>query len=228
MPASRKRILLSWSGGKDCAWALHLLRTSPAFADQYEVAGLLTTINQKFSRVAMHGFRVELLEAQARAARLPLWSVPLPWPCTNQAYEEAMSAAYERATGEGVEGIAFGDLFLEDVRAYRISTLAGTGLTPVFPCWGLPTAQLAREMIATGVQAHLTCVDPQQIPASFAGRAFDAELLRDLPPVADPCGERGEFHTFVHAGPMLSGSIAIRAGETVERDGFMYADLLPA
>ena len=219
-----KRILLSWSGGKDCAWALHLLRQDPS----YEVVALLTTINQQFNRVAMHGFRESLLDQQAEAAGLPVWKVPLPWPCSNELYESAMATACARAVAEGLYGIAFGDLFLEDVRAYRIEKLASTGLIPVFPCWGLPTAELARTMIASGLQARLTCVDPRQLSPSFAGRAFDAQLLADLPATADPCGERGEFHTFTHAGPMFSHTIAIRAGETVERDGFLYADLLPA
>lgn len=219
-----KPILLSWSGGKDCAWALHLLRQDPA----YEVVALLTTINQQFNRVAMHGFRESLLDQQAEAAGLPVWKVPLPWPCSNDLYESAMATACARAVAEGLHGIAFGDLFLEDVRAYRIEKLASTGLVPLFPCWGLPTNELARTMIASGLQARLTCVDPRQLNPSFAGRAFDAQLLADLPATADPCGERGEFHSFVHAGPIFSHTIAIRAGETVERDGFIYADLLPA
>jgi uncharacterized protein (TIGR00290 family) len=219
-----KPILLSWSGGKDCAWALHLLRQNP----EYEVVALLTTINQQFSRVAMHGFRESLLDQQAEATGLPLWKVPLPWPCSNDHYESAMATACARAVDEGLHGIAFGDLFLEDVRTYRIEKLAPTGLIPLFPCWGLPTAELARTMIASGVKARLTCVDPRQLNPTFAGRAFDAQLLADLPATADPCGERGEFHSFVHAGPMFSHTISIRAGETVERDGFIYADLLPA
>ena len=216
-------ILLSWSGGKDCAWALYLLRQQPA----YEVVGLLTTINQHFRRVAMHGYREELLDLQAAAAGLRLWKVPLPWPCSNADYEAVMSTACARAVAEGIYGIAFGDLFLEDIRAYREQALAPTGLVPLFPCWQLPTADLARTMIAAGLQARLTCVDPRQLNSSFAGRAFDAALLADLPSTVDPCGERGEFHTFVHAGPMFSHTISIRPGETVERDGFTYADFLP-
>jgi uncharacterized protein (TIGR00290 family) len=219
-----KRILLSWSGGKDCAWALHLLRQNP----EYEVVALLTTINQEFARVAMHGFRESLLDQQAEAAGLPLWKIPLPWPCSNEHYESAMATACARAVDEGLHGIAFGDLFLEDVRAYRIEKLASTGLVPLFPCWGIPTGELARTMIAAGLQARLTCVDPRQLNPSFAGRSFDAQLLADLPATVDPCGERGEFHSFVHAGPMFSHTISIRAGETVERDGFIYADFLPA
>ena len=224
-----KRVLLSWSGGKDSAWALHLLQQQP----EYEVVGLLTTINSHFGRVAMHGFRQDLLEQQAEAAGLPLWPVPLPWPCSNEQYEVAMAAACARAVSERIEAIAFGDLFLEDIRAYREAKLAGTGLEPLFPCWQIPTDQLAREMIASGLRAHLVCVDPRQLDARFAGRLFDQDLLNDLPATVDPCGERGEFHTFVSAGPMFAGSggsrsIEVRRGDVVERDGFVYADLLPA
>ena len=225
----RKRVLVSWSGGKDSAWALHLLLQQP----EYEVAGLLTTINKHFGRVAMHGFRQELLEQQAEAAGLPLWPVPLPWPCSNEQYEAAMAAACARAVSERINAIAFGDLFLEDIRAYREAKLAGTDLEPLFPCWQIPTDQLAREMIAAGLRAHLVCVDPRQLNARFAGRLFDEALLNDLPATVDPCGERGEFHTFVSAGPMFarggcSRSIEVRRGDVVERDGFVYADLLPA
>ena len=200
---------------------------------EFEVVGLLTTINTHFGRVAMHGFRQELLEQQAEAAGLPLWPVPLPWPCSNEQYEAAMATACARAVAEGVDSIAFGDLFLEDIRAYREARLAGTGLEPLFPCWQIPTDQLAREMIAAGLRAHLVCVDPRQLDARFAGRLFDEALLNELPSTVDPCGERGEFHTFVSAGPMFarggcSRSIEVRRGDVVERDGFVYADLLPA
>jgi uncharacterized protein (TIGR00290 family) len=222
-----KPVLLSWSGGKDSAWALHLLRSDPVWASRYEVAALLTTVNQQFARVAMHGFRENLLDLQAEAAGLPIWKVPLPWPCSNEIYEGLMAEACERAVAKGIAGIAFGDLFLEDIRAYRLERLAGTGLEAVFPCWGLPTAELAREMIATGVRAHLTCIDPKHLNRSFAGRAFNEQLLAELPDSVDPCGERGEFHTFVSASPAFSRSIEVRAGEIVERDEFVYADLLP-
>jgi uncharacterized protein (TIGR00290 family) len=221
---SEADILLSWSGGKDSAWALHLLRQDP----KVRVVGLLTTINQHFGRVAMHGFREELVDRQAEAAGLPLWKVHLPWPCSNEVYEAAMAEACERAVAEGIQGIAFGDLYLEEIRAYRVAKLAGTGLEPMFPCWGLPTAELAREMIAAGVLAHLVCLDPRRLDRSFAGRVLDEELLAELPGDVDPCGEGGEFHTFVSAGPIFSGSIEVSAGEVVERDGFVYADLLPA
>jgi uncharacterized protein (TIGR00290 family) len=226
-PAPR-RILLSWSGGKDSAWALHLLRRQP----QYEVAALLTTINQRFRRVAIHGTREELLDLQAAAAGLPLWKVDLPFPCSNADYESRMAQVCARAVAEGFHGIAFGDLFLEDIRAYRIARLAGTGLEPIFPVWtrdlGVTTAALAREMLAAGLRARLTCIDPRALDAWFAGRSFDAALLADLPAAVDPCGERGEFHTFACAGPMFARTISLLPGETVERDNFIYADLLPA
>jgi len=219
-----KRVLLSWSSGKDSAWTLHILREQP----DIEVVGLLTTLNTEFQRVAMHSTRRSVLEAQATAAELPLWAVPLPWPCSNEVYEQRMAEACQRANREHVDAIAFGDLFLQDVRDYRIKQLANTGIEPIFPLWEIPTGQLAREMIARGLRARLTCVDPKQIPASLAGREFDTDLLRDLPVSADPCGERGEFHTCVYAGPMFSGPIPLEAGEMVTRDGFVYADFLPA
>jgi uncharacterized protein (TIGR00290 family) len=226
--SGRRPILLSWSGGKDSAWALHLLRQSPA----YEVVALLTTINEKFRRVAMHGFREELLDLQAEATGLPVWKVALPFPCSNADYESRMAAVCARALAEGLHGIAFGDLFLEDIRAYRIARLAGTGLEPIFPVWcpslGLTTAQLARQMIAAGLRARLTCIDPRHLDPSFAGRSFDAQLLAGLPPAVDPCGERGEFHTFACAGPIFTRTISVTPGAVVERDNFIYADLLPA
>lgn len=222
--SARKKILLSWSGGKDSAWALHLLRQT----SEYDVAALMTTVNQQFQRVAMHGFREELLDLQAASAGLPLWKLSLPWPCSNEIYEAIMREACQRAVAEGFHGLAFGDLFLEDIRQYRIDRLAETGLEPLFPCWGLPTDTLARDMIAAGMDARLTCINPQALEPHFAGRRFDAALLAELPATVDPCGERGEFHSFVCAGPMLSRSIEVRAGEIVQRDGFVYADLLPA
>lgn len=215
-----KRVLLSWSSGKDSAWALHVLRADRTL----EVVGLLTTLNTEFDRVAMHGTRRTVLEAQAAAAGLPLWIVPLPWPCTNEIYEQRMAEVCARAVDEKIDAIAFGDLFLADVRAYRERQLAGTGLEPLFPLWEIPTDALAREMIAGGLRARLACIDTKQLPAQFAGRDFDAALLADMPTAADPCGERGEFHTCVYAGPMFSAPLALRAGEVVERDGFTYAD----
>jgi uncharacterized protein (TIGR00290 family) len=217
----RTRALLSWSSGKDSAWALHVLRAER----DVDVVGLLCTLTVVQDRVAMHAVRRELLEAQARAVGLPLWLVPLPTPCSNREYEEAMGDVLVRARAAGVDAVAFGDLFLADVRRYREERLSGTGVRPLFPLWGRPTGALAREMLAGGIRAHLTCVDPTRLPAAFAGRAWDAALLADLPPAADPCGENGEFHTFVSAGPMFAAPLAVSAGAVVERDGFVFADL---
>jgi uncharacterized protein (TIGR00290 family) len=217
-----KRILLSWSSGKDSAWSLHLLRRQR----EYDVVGLLTTFNEEADRVAMHAVRRELVERQAAAAGLLLWSVPLPWPCSNERYESLMAGACAKAVAEGISGIAFGDLFLEDVRAYRVRQMNGTGLEPIFPVWGLRTRDLAEEMIASGMRAKLTCVDTEKLDRSFVGREFDQALLADLPEGVDPCGERGEFHSFVYAGPMLDGSIETAVGETVVRDQFVFADLV--
>ena len=221
----KPRVLLSWSSGKDSAWALHLLRQRGAV----EVVGLVTTVNEAFGRVAMHGVRAELVQAQADAAGLPLWSVPLPWLCSNDEYETRMRAVVDRARSAGVAAFAFGDLFLEDIRAYRERQLAGTGIEPLFPVWGTPhdTPALARAMIASGLRATLACVDPRHLPPTFAGRAFDLDVLADLPAGVDPCGENGEFHTFCHAGPVFDRPIPVRVGEVVERDGFLFADLLP-
>jgi len=215
-----KRILMSWSSGKDSAWALHLLRKR---AD-CELIGLLTTVNTEFDRVAMHGTRRSVLEAQAEAVGLPLWVVPLPWPCSNEIYETRMREVCRRAVDEGIAGVAFGDLFLRDIRTYRETQLKPTGLEPLFPLWEKPTAALAREMIAAGLRAKLTCIDTKQLPSSFAGREFDAALLSDLAREADPCGERGEYHTCVYAGPMFNAPVALEAGEIVTRDSFAYAD----
>jgi len=218
-----KRVLLSWSSGKDSAWSLHILRQQA-----YEIAGLLTTFNQAADRVAMHAVRRALVEKQAEAAGLPLWSVPLPWPCSNQQYESLMAGVCVKAVREGIEGIAFGDLFLEEIRAYREKQLAGTGLQPVFPVWGIPTDRLAPEMIESGLKAILTCVDPRKLDQRFAGRQFDSRLLLDLPPGVDPCGENGEFHTFVYAGPMFRREIPVAIGETVLRENFVFADVTAA
>jgi len=220
-----KKILLSWSSGKDSAWALRSLRQQ----GEYEVVGLLTTLNAAFDRVAMHSTRRTLVEAQAAAAALPLITIPLPWPCSNEHYEAAMSAACAQAVSNGVEAMAFGDLFLRDIRQYRIDKLKGTGLEPVFPVWGLDTRRLAEEMIAGGLRARLVCVNPKKFPgidpAEFAGREFDTTLLSDLPPGVDPCGENGEFHTAVYAGPMFGEPIPVESGEIVTRDGFVFADV---
>ena len=216
-----KRILLSWSSGKDSAWALHVLKQS----SDCEVAGLLTTFNQAANRVAMHAVRRELVEAQAEAAGIPLWPVELPWPCTNSDYEAAMRSACTRALAEGLEGVAFGDLFLQDVRAYREKQMRETGLRPIFPLWDLPTAELARQMIAAGLRAKLTCVDPKTLDMRFAGREFDERLLAELPAGVDPCGERGEFHSFAYSGPMFTRPLDVALGEVVSRDGFVFADV---
>jgi uncharacterized protein (TIGR00290 family) len=221
MSTTRQRTLLSWSSGKDSAWALHALRSS----SEFEVVGLLTTVNQVADRVAMHAVRSELLRAQADAVGLPLHPVPIPSPCSNAEYEAAMASALARARADGVSVMAFGDLFLEDIRSYREQKLAGTGITPIFPIWGIATDVLARDMIAAGLRARLTCVDPKQLSAGFVGREFDAALLDELPASVDPCGERGEFHTFAYAGPMFRRRLELRGGPVVERDGFVFADL---
>src|ERR1041384_4944309 len=217
------KCLVSWSSGKDSAWMVHVLRQQ----SDIELAGVLTTVNEKYQRVAMHAVRVPLLQAQADALGLPLWQIPIPSPCPNEIYERAMADAVARAVREGVTHMAFGDLFLQDIRRYREEKLAGTGLTPIFPLFGADTPTLAREMVAGGLKARLTCVNPKVLDAKFAGRDFDSALLDDLPASVDPCGERGEFHSFASAGPMSPRPIAITSGEVVERDGFVFADVMP-
>lgn len=217
------KVLLSWSSGKDSAWTLHLLRRQPSV----QVAALLTTFNSQANRVAMHAVRRELLEAQAERTRIPLWAVELPWPCSNLEYEDRMRDACQRATAAGITAVAFGDLFLQDVRDYRIRQLQGSGLEPLFPVWQIPTQELSREMIAAGVKAKITCVDPSKLAKSFVGQDYDLRLLAALPARVDPCGENGEFHTFVYDAPVFSRPIAVRTGEVVERDGFIFADVLP-
>jgi uncharacterized protein (TIGR00290 family) len=223
-PNGLPKVLLSWSSGKDSAWALHVLRER----EDIQVVGLLTTVNEVLGRVAMHAVLVELLHAQAEAVGLPLWQIDLPYPCSNEEYERAMGEAMAYTRREDVGAVAFGDLFLEDVRRYREERMRGTGIEPLFPLWGLPTRQLSRTMVASGLKARVTCVDPKQLPAGFAGSAYDDNFLDELPAATDPCGERGEFHTFVHDGPMFSRPIPARPGEVVERDGFVFADMLPA
>jgi len=214
------KILMSWSSGKDSAWALHVLRR-----DGLAVAGLLTSINETADRVSMHGVRTEILRAQAAAAGLPLTVIPLPWPCTNAVYEARMRAAVDGAVADGFTHVAFGDLFLEDVRHYREERLEGTGLAALFPLWGLPTRALAYEMVAGGIRARISTLDPRVMPRELIGAEFDEALLAALPDHVDPCAERGEFHTCVTAGPMFSAPIAVEAGEVVERDGFVFGDL---
>jgi uncharacterized protein (TIGR00290 family) len=218
------KIVLSWSSGKDSAWALHLLRHRYPGA----VMGLLTTINEAVQRVAMHAVRRDVLEAQAAAAGLPLRIVSIPDPCSNDEYESRMRVCIEQVTREGFTHVAFGDLFLEDVRRYRERNLAGTGLTPLFPLWQIPTRQLADEMIAGGLRARLACVDTRVLDASFAGREFDAALLADLPAGVDPCGENGEFHTCVYAGPMFEQPLPLDTGVAVTRPPFSWRDFTPA
>jgi uncharacterized protein (TIGR00290 family) len=217
-----KRTLLSWSSGKDSAWSLYLLRQQ----NQCEIEGLLTTFNREADRVAMHGVRRRLVEAQAKAAGIPLWDVDLPSPCSNADYERIMKGVCQSAVQAGIECIAFGDLFLADIREYREKQLKGSGLQPIFPVWGLPTQELARSMISAGVKAKLACVDCKCLSPEFVGREFDEKLLFDLPPATDPCGEYGEFHSFVYGGPMFRHELAIAVGEIVSRDRFVFADLI--
>lgn len=220
----KKKTWLSWSSGKDSAWSLYRLRQQP----DIEVTGLVTTVNERHQRVAMHAVRLSLLQAQAEAAGLPLHVVPIPSPCSNEAYEAAMSRLIDKAKENKVTHMAFGDLFLEDIRAYRERQLSGTGIKPLFPLWQIPTDALAREMIASGLKAVITCIDPRHLAPSFAGRTFDAAFLDDLPKQIDPCGERGEFHSFAIEGPMFRHPISVTVGEVVTRDGFVFADLLLA
>jgi uncharacterized protein (TIGR00290 family) len=215
------KILVSWSSGKDSAWMLHVLRQNGAG----EVGALLTSVNETAGRVSMHGVREDVLRAQANATGLPLRTIPLPWPCTNEIYEARLRAAVDRAVADGFTHVAFGDLFLEDVRKYREDRLAGTGLAPLFPLWGLPTPALARDMIAGGLRARLSTIDPRVMPRELIGAEFDEALLAALPASVDPCGERGEFHSCVTAGPMFSKALNIERGDVVEREGFIYGDL---
>jgi len=221
---ARPKALISWSSGKDSSWALHAIRVQ----HEVEVVGLLTTMTSEFSRVSMHGVREALLDAQGHALGLPCTKVRLPWPCSNDVYEREMTMALHAAKAEGVTHVVFGDLFLQDIRAYREAKLAGTGISPLFPLWQRDTRELAREMIDGGLRAILTCVDPSKVDRTFAGRDFDGDLLAALPSGVDPCAENGEFHTFAWAGPMFERPIAVTRGEVVERDGFVFADLMAA
>lgn len=221
MSAGTKKIALCWSSGKDSAWALHVLRQQGGV----EVAALITTFNGAADRVAMHAVRRRLVAAQAERVGVPLWAVDLPSPCSNAEYEAIMRGVCERAAAEGISAMAFGDLFLQDIREYREAQLRGSGLEALFPLWGLPTADLAAEMIRSGVKARVTCVDLRQLDRGFAGREFDAAFLAGLPPTVDPCGENGEFHTFVYDAPVFSSAVEVRSGAIVERDGFVFADV---
>lgn len=217
------RAWMSWSSGKDSTLALHTVRAT----GEVDVVGLLTTVNSTANRVAMHAVRRSLLEAQAHALGLPLHVVELPWPCPNEVYEERMSAAIAAARTSGVDAMVFGDLFLEDVRRYRQESLRGSGITPLFPLWQRPTGAVAQELLSLGVRAVITCVDPKQAPRELAGRWYDEALLASLPSDVDPCGENGEFHTFVVDGPGFARSVDVTVGETVERDGFVFTDVVP-
>jgi uncharacterized protein (TIGR00290 family) len=222
MTPAPQRTLLSWSSGKDSAWSLHLLRQDPAF----RVEALLTSFNEEADRVAMHAVRRELVEMQAERLGLPLWSVELPWPCSNEIYEEKLRGVCRHAVESGITAVAFGDLFLQDIRDYRERQMAPTGLAPVFPVWQIPTRELARELIDTGVKAKITCIDLNKLDASYAGRDYDHEFLQSLPPGVDPCGENGEFHTFVYDAPEFQLPIRVRTGERIARDGFVFADVV--
>jgi uncharacterized protein (TIGR00290 family) len=221
---SPPKAFISWSSGKDSAFALceaHRLGLA-------EIVGALTTVNEEYGRVAMHGVRESLLDRQMAAVGLPVLKVMLPNPCSNEIYQQRMAQACERLLSQGIRHIVFGDLFLEDIRAYREKQLVALGMTPIFPLWRRDTAVLAREMIASGLVAHLVCVDPRRLGAEFAGRRFDSRLLDELPPGVDPCGENGEFHTVVSAGPMFAAPIEVSVGAVVEREGFVFADVAAA
>jgi uncharacterized protein (TIGR00290 family) len=217
------KTLLSWSSGKDSAWALHVLRQRP----EIDVVGLFCTFNEKFSRGAMHAVKTELIEQQAKMTGLPLRLIPIPNQCSDSKYKTIMSEYIQEVKSQNVEAIAFGDLFLEDVRDYRESNLSGTGITPLFPLWGTPTEKLSKDMIASGLKAKITSIDPQYLSEAFAGHEYNAEFLDQLPDNVDPCGENGEFHSFVYGGPMFKEMVHISLGETVKRDGFIFKDLLP-
>ena len=219
----RKRTLLSWSSGKDSAWALHVLRQDPTV----EMSGLFSVLNARFERVSMHSTRTELLCRQAEAAGLPLHTTNLPDPCTNAEYEAIMAESVSALRAKGIECIAFGDLFLEDIRQYRERQLTGTGIDPLFPLWQVPTVELAGQMLAAGLEAYISSVDLKKLPASFAGRRWSRDLLDELPTGVDPCGENGEIHTIVVAGPMFEKRIEVEVGEVVQKNGFAYADIIP-
>lgn len=222
MTASRPKALISWSSGKDSAYALHCVRAT----GEFDVVGALTTVTETFGRVSIHGVRQEILLAQCEAARLPPRIIPLPYPCPNDAYEARMSEAVATAVQDGITHIIFGDLFLRDIRNYREQKLAGSGIIPVFPLWGRATLPLAQAMIADGFEAYLATVDLNRLPAAFAGRRFDRQLLAEFADGIDPCGENGEFHTCVVAGPIFARRLDVTTGERIARDGYVYCDLV--
>jgi uncharacterized protein (TIGR00290 family) len=217
-----RKTLISWSSGKDSAWALHVLQQEPTV----DVVGLFCTVNKGFNRVAMHAVRVELLQQQAKSVGLPLHIIRIPYPCTNGEYDDAMASFIDDAKNESIECFAFGDLFLEDVRRYREDRLKGTGITPIFPIWGIPTNKLCRKMVTSGLKVVITCIDPKRLTREFAGRQYNESFLDDIPAGVDPCGENGEFHSFAFDGPMFQTPLEISLGEIVQRDGFVFADLL--
>ena len=212
--------MLSWSSGKDSAYALHLLLKDPSI----NLLGLFTTVNQKFERVAMHAVRLRLLKEQARQIGLPIHIIEIPFPCSNADYEKIMTGFIAKIQADNIEAVAFGDLYLEDIRNYRIAQMQGTGIEPIFPCWGIDTKELSQSIINIGIKANITCIDPKQISVDFAGRTFNQSLLESLPDTVDSCGENGEFHTFVYDSPDFNNPINITQGETVERDGFVFTD----
>lgn len=218
-----KKTLLSWSSGKDSAWTLYTLQQR----SDVELLGLVTTVNQTHQRVAMHAVRLVLLKQQAAAANLPLHIINIPHPCSNENYNQAMDGFFDSIQQIGATHMAFGDLFLEDIRQYREENLKGTGLTPMFPLWLEPTEKLAQKMIDAGLKTRITCIDPNKLSANFVGREFNQQFLDDLPDGIDPCGENGEFHSFTYAGPMFKKPINISTGDVVEREGFIFADLQP-
>lgn len=219
----KKRTLLSWSSGKDSAWALHVLRRQ----SDIDVVRLFSTVNQKFERVAMHAVRNELLQQQAESVGLPIQVIPIPDPCSNAEYENIMGEFIEQAKEQRIDCIAFGDLYLEDIRKYREEKLGGTGITPIFPLWGKDTEALSKEMLECGLRAIITCIDPRNMPADLAGKEYNASFLEQIPAGVDPCGENGEFHSFAFDGPMFKSAVNILVGETVSRDGFIFTDLIP-
>jgi uncharacterized protein (TIGR00290 family) len=219
----KKKTLLSWSSGKDSAWALHVLQQQ----QDIEVVGLFCTFNEKYKRGAMHAVRTELIVQQAEKTGIPLHLIPIPDPCSDVDYKTVMGSFIEKVQSQEVDCIAFGDLFLEDVRSYREDNLAGTGITPIFPLWGMPTDELSHQMINSGLRAIITCIDPQKLPENFSGHEYDSTFLEQIPDSIDPCGEKGEFHSFAYDGPMFKDKVNICKGETVNRDGFVFTDLLP-
>lgn len=213
--------MVSWSTGKDSAWAYHKISQQ----QEYDIAGLFCTVNKQYSRTAMHAVRIELLQMQAESVGLPLEIIEIPYPCSNEAYESIMQTFIDKVKLLGVECFVFGDLYLQDIRDYRVSKLHGTGIEAVFPLWKIPTQQLAHEMINGGLKAVVTCIDPKQLDAQYVGKIFNHDFIKSLPDRIDPCGENGEFHSFVFEGPMLKNSIKIKVGEIVERDGFVFSDV---